>query len=93
MGCRNKGETAMRAQVPPATEEPRPLAVSAQILAPMLAVSLRTIRTMDAAGKLPRPVKLNGHCVRWIVAELEAWLNAGAPDRATWELVKKEHER
>lgn len=54
------------------------LAVGAKQLGRMLGLSLRTIRTMDAAGKLPRPVKLNGHSARWIVSEIESWLAAGA---------------
>lgn len=65
------------------------LAVDARALGARLCVSLRTIRTMDAAGKLPRPVKLNGHSVRWVVSEIEEWLAAGAPDRAAWELIKE----
>lgn len=56
----------------------QPLAVGAMQLGRMLGLSLRTIRTMDAAGKLPRPVKLNGHSARLIVSEIESWLAAGA---------------
>ena len=65
-----------------------PLAISAQQLARMLGLSVRTIRTMDAGGKLPRPVKLNGHAVRWVLdgpKGIRAWLTAGAPDRSTFE--------
>ena len=61
------------------------MAVDARTLGRMLGLSLRTIRTMDAAGKLPRPVKLNGHSVRWIVFEIESWLAAGAPNRSEFE--------
>ncbi len=64
-----------------------PLAVSAQQLARTLGISIRTIRTMDAGAKLPRPIRLNGS-VRWIVTEIESWLAAGAPDRATWETLR-----
>lgn len=62
-----------------------PLAVDAKQLAKQLGLSVRTIRTMDAAGKLPRPVKLNGHSVRWVVSEIESWLAAGAPNRNEFE--------
>lgn len=68
---------------------PQPLAVDAKRLGRMLGLSERTIRTMDSAGKLPRPLRLNGHSVRWRVAEIEAWLEAGAPDRNTWETIRK----
>jgi predicted DNA-binding transcriptional regulator AlpA len=66
------------------------LAVDARRLGRLLGLSLRTIRTMDAAGKLPRPVRLNGHSVRWTVSEVEKWLAAGAPDRTTWEVLRKD---
>jgi len=63
------------------------LAFSAAELADRFSVSLRHIRRMDSAGKLPRPIRL-GASVRWPVAEIEAWLAAGAPDRRIWEQVK-----
>ncbi len=64
-----------------------PLAVGATRLAPMLDTSVRTVRGLDAGGKLPSPVRLGGS-VRWVVSEIEEWLRAGAPDRATWETMK-----
>lgn len=76
----------------PATELPI-LAVSAQQLARMLGLSLRTVRTMDAAGKLPRPVRFNGHAVRWVLdgpKGIQAWLTAGAPDRTAFEASQEE---
>lgn len=63
----------------------RPLVVDARKLAKLLSCGLRTIRTMDAAGRLPRPLRLGGNLVRWDLREIAAWLQAGAPDRATWE--------
>lgn len=81
------------AAIPPPTANvtPEPLAVSAQQLARMLGLSVRTVRTMDSAGKLPRPVKLNNHAVRWVLdgpLGIRAWLAVGAPDRAAWEAIK-----
>jgi predicted DNA-binding transcriptional regulator AlpA len=64
------------------------LAVDARTLGSMLNLSVRTIRTLDSSGKLPRPLRI-GHAVRWSVPEIEAWLAAGALDRRTWESVKK----
>ena len=66
---------------------PQTLALSAAELAGQLGVSLRHIRRMDSSGKLPKPIRL-GHSVRWLVAEIEAWLRAGAPRRAHWEQLK-----
>ena len=37
----------------------------------------------DAAGKLPAPIRIGGRVV-WRVAEIRAWLAAGAPDREAW---------
>ncbi len=75
-----------------------PLAVDARRLGAMLGLSIRTIRTMDVAGKLPTPVKLSGRCVRWVLdgpTGVKAWLAAGAPERRIWDTVAKgrDHER
>ncbi|MCK4850608.1 MAG: helix-turn-helix domain-containing protein [Phycisphaerae bacterium] len=64
-----------------------PLAFSAQQLADRLGVSLRHIRRLDSAGKLPKPIRL-GRSVRWPVQEVEAFLAAGAPDRQRWQTMK-----
>ena len=60
-----------------------PLIVDAKRLAGLLGQSLRTIRTWDAAGKLPQPLRIGGRVV-WRLAEIRAWLEAGAPNRTTW---------
>ena len=71
---------------------PTPLTADAKALAGMLGLSLRTIRTMDAAGKLPRPVRLLSRTV-WVLSEIEDWLVAGAPDRAGWETLRRNRRR
>lgn len=75
--------------MPTTSADAGPLAIDAKHLAPMLCVSVRTIRTMDSAGKLPKPVRLNGRAVRWIVSEIAAWLRADCPDRGAWEAVRQ----
>ena len=64
-----------------------PFVVAAKALAVMLDSSERTIRTWDAAGKLPTPLRIGGGVV-WRVDEIRAWLEAGAPDRATWAAMR-----
>jgi predicted DNA-binding transcriptional regulator AlpA len=71
----------------PAVPTDTPLVVDARRLAAMLCAGLRTVRTWDAAGKLPAPVRIGGR-VAWRVDEIRAWLDAGAPDRETWAAVR-----
>ena len=69
-------------------EVSRPAALSAETLAKILQVSIRHLRRLNATGRLPRPVRL-GHSVRWLSTEIEAWLEAGAPDRKTFEAIQE----
>ena len=70
---------------PPARKRRRlsPLVVDARRLAKLLCAGIRTVRTWDAAGKLPAPIRIGGRVV-WRVSEIRAWLETGAPDRETW---------
>jgi len=53
----------------------------------MLCAGIRTVRTWDASGKLPKPVRIGGRVV-WRTDEIRAWLTAGAPSRVDWEARK-----
>jgi prophage regulatory protein len=64
-----------------------PLLVTARTAAEMCGISLRTWRTWDAAGRIPRPVRI-GRSTRWGVDELRAWIGAGCPRRSEWESRK-----
>lgn len=61
-----------------------PLVVDARRLAKLLDAGVRTVRTWDAAGKLPAPVRLGGKVV-WRLDEIRDWLAAGAPRRDEWQ--------
>lgn len=80
----------------PAPKRPRrrlsPLVADAKRLSRLLGLGVRTIRSMDAAGKLPRPTRLNTRVV-WIIREIRDWLDAGAPCRAEWESFRKTKRR
>lgn len=65
----------------------QPMTVSAWELAYLLGVSVRHIRRLDSCGALPVPVRI-GRCVRWRSEEIKCWLEAGAPDRSSWEVVR-----
>ncbi len=74
---------------PAPTHHTEQLAVGAKQLGTMLGLSERTIRQLDAGGKLPRPVKIGARSVRWPVDEVRDWLAAGCPDRPSWEAIRK----
>lgn len=61
-----------------------PLLVTAKTAAMMCGKSLRTWRTWDAAGWIPRPIRI-GRSTLWRVNELQAWVAAACPRRAEWE--------
>ncbi len=65
-------------------ERANALLVSARIACAMCGKSLRTWRTWDSAGMIPRPMRI-GRSTLWRVDELKAWVAAGCPRRAEWE--------
>jgi predicted DNA-binding transcriptional regulator AlpA len=67
---------------------PSPLLVDARCLAGLLAVGLRTLRAMDAAGRIPAPVRLSPGCVRWKLSEILDWIDSGCPTREVWARIR-----
>ena len=65
------------------------MAVGAKELARLLDISLRSIRRLDASGRLPRGYMLGGS-KRWNLDEISRWLDSGCLSRAAWERLKKE---
>lgn len=65
---------------------PRPdvLLVSAREASALCGKSLRTWRTWDAGGLIPRPVRI-GRSTFWRTEELRDWVAAGCPRRLAWE--------
>ena len=59
-------------------------AVDAKELGRILGLAVRTVRRLDQAGKLPRPVRI-GAAVRWRLEEIQDWLTSGCPDRTRRE--------
>jgi len=60
------------------------LLVTARQASVMCGKSLRTWRSWDAAGWIPRPVRI-GRSTLWRLDELRAWVAAGCPRRDEWE--------
>jgi predicted DNA-binding transcriptional regulator AlpA len=65
-----------------------PLLVDARSLAALLGVSLRTVRALDASGRIPEPIKLSPGCLRWRHAEVCDWIAAGCPPREVWARLR-----
>lgn len=62
-------------------------------LAEELALSRKTIDRMDAAGKLPRALRIGARAKRWRREEIQAWLAAGGPPREEWEASRPKPAR
>lgn len=61
-----------------------PLLLNAQQAASMCGKSLRTWRSWDSAGLVPRPIRIR-RCTLWRSDELWQWIEAGCPRRQEWE--------
>ena len=66
--------------------ELRPLVVDTLGVAHLLGLSERTVRALNASGRLPRPLSLGGRRL-WSRRELEEWVDAGTPGRDRWEAL------
>jgi predicted DNA-binding transcriptional regulator AlpA len=60
------------------------LLLTAKQAAAICGKSLRTWRTWDSAGWIPRPVRI-GRSTLWRADELRKWVAAGCPRREQWE--------
>ncbi len=78
----------MDKQVTPRVGGTTVLAVSARELANMLGVSLRQVWRLNAAGRLPKPIRLGGS-IRWNREEVQKWFERGCPERKAWEARKR----
>lgn len=69
-------------------EQPEPVAspllLTARQAAALCGRSLRTWRSWDSVGAVPRPMRI-GRSLMWRADELRRWVEAGCPDRAKWE--------
>jgi predicted DNA-binding transcriptional regulator AlpA len=61
-----------------------PMLVTARQAAVICGKSLRTWRTWDSGGLIPRPVRI-GRSTLWRLEELKKWIAASCPRRADWE--------
>lgn len=59
----------------------RSLLVSARVAARLVGVDEETWRRWDAAGRVPRAVRITRGCTRWRLSDLREWIAAGCPKR------------
>jgi predicted DNA-binding transcriptional regulator AlpA len=71
---------------PPASELP-PLLIGMAGLSRLLCRSEASLYRDAASGRLPAGLRI-GSSKRWRYAEIVDWVNAGMPDRKTWETMK-----
>lgn len=62
--------------------------LGAEALGQMLSLSKRQIFRLNSSGKIPAPIRIGGS-VRWAESIIVDWLQAGAPDRKTFEAMKE----
>ena len=60
--------------------------LTASAVAEMLALSKRQIFRLNSCGKIPAAIRI-GASPRWRENEIVEWLQAGAPDRKTWNSI------
>ena len=64
-----------------------PLLLTAPAAAILCGASLRTWRSWNTTGKIPRAIHI-GRKVFWKPEELKAWVAACCPDRVIWETMQ-----
>ena len=66
------------------TTKPEQLAVDARGMSKLVPFSVRTLRRMDSAGKIPKGHRVGGKKL-WRVSDLALWAKLGFPDREEFE--------
>jgi predicted DNA-binding transcriptional regulator AlpA len=61
--------------------------LSTRAVAKILSLSPRTVHRLNSSGLIIKPLRISGS-VRYVKSELMAWIEAGMPNRQTWEATK-----
>ena len=72
-----------------ATQQPEQLAVDARGMSKLVPFSVRTLRRMDSAGKIPKGHRVGGKKL-WRVSDLVLWAKFGFPDREKFEQLAEQ---
>jgi prophage regulatory protein len=70
------------------SQRPMPLLLTAAEAAALCARSVRTWHTWNAAGFIPKPIRI-GRSTLWRADELRAWVAAGCPCREKWDIQRE----
>jgi predicted DNA-binding transcriptional regulator AlpA len=79
---------ALLARIADGVDAGRAEGLAPSAAAQFIGVSLAKLHDMNAHGLLPAPADLGDRCPRWSRGELVAWLRAGTPGRARWNLMR-----
>ena len=71
------------------TQQPEQLAVDVRQMSKLVPFSIRTLRRMDSAGKIPKGHRVGGKKL-WLVADLRQWAKFGFPDREKFEQLAEQ---
>jgi len=74
-----------RPHVVPLTVDEPALLMDAARVGRLLALSPSTVWRMDAAGKLPKPLRLSTGTTRWRTDDIRRWVELGCPGRRDFE--------
>ena len=69
----------IRAATVPATANDAPGLLTREQLAERLQLDVRTLRRLEREGAVPRPVRIGDRIARWRRADIDTWLESGAP--------------
>ena len=78
---------SIQRRLTPTASESEPALLTAEQAAAICGKSARTWRSWDAAGFVPRPIRI-GRSTFWRAEELRSWIEAGCPRRKEWESGK-----
>lgn len=63
------------------------LVLTVEDVATKLRISVRSVWRLDAKNLMPNAIRVGG-ATRWRAADIDGWVDAGCPDRATFEQLQ-----
>lgn len=63
------------------------LLIDMDTVAGLMSVSRRTLERLVSEKAIPEPIRISGRLVRWRLAELLEWIEAGCPHTKHWSYI------